>query len=129
MKAELLKNTISDIAFFVEIAVTVVECKDLIKNCKNEYKAIAEILFYGFLKLISFGFTKLVSFILRKVAFFLKFIIEKILFWLFDKYLGVESAITNKVKSCYLYYVNEKGMNFFDYIVALFRGVGKAVTC
>ena len=128
-KIKKLKNTISDIAFFVEIAVTVVECKDLIKNCKNEYKAIAEILFYGFLKLISFGFTKLVSFILRKVAFFLKFIIEKILFWLFDKYLGVESAITNKVKSCYLYYVNEKGMNFFDYIVALFRGVGKAVTC
>ena len=65
-------KSLSFIKYFVEIVVTVVECKELIKNPKNEYKQIAEILFYGFLKLISFAFTKLVSLILAKVIFLLK---------------------------------------------------------
>ena len=114
---------------FIDIAMVVIECSDLMKQHKSEFKQIAEILFYGFVKLISYFATKIISFVVSKFSILLKYIAEKILEWVFDKYFGSESAFTNKLKNYYLGFVNSTRMNFFDYIVALFKGFGKAITC
>ena len=40
-----------------------------------------------------------------------------------------QDSLCSEKGAAYLGFVNSTRMNFFDYIVALFKGFGKAITC
>ena len=124
-----MKKSANTVAKIIEIIMLAVDLGSIVKKHSNQYKMVAELLFYGLVELICWAAPKIITFIVTKifaVLFAVKSLIEKIFGYVFSKLK--ESSFAERVKSNYMNNVKESGMSFGDYFVALFQGMVGAMT-
>ena len=121
-KIKKLSKTASSIAAFMDVVLVVADCAEILRSNRNVLVKIADILFYGVIRLLGYLGGKLISWIVSKIFIALcwgKFIIEWMLNKLFDWVLG--GKWVEKLKNKFLQFVDSYGMNLGGYIAALFK--------
>ena len=122
-KIKSFKNNISSIATFLGILMAVVNVGSILARNKYFSLAVAEILFYGLVRLVSYGLEKLVEFIVKYVLqgrIVLKYIVRAVLNKVID--FALSRKWVERLKNNYLSYVNVKRISFTNYLYALFYG-------
>ena len=127
-KIKNLRNSFSAIATFLEIVMTVITVGSILNQNKSTARAVAEILYYGFIRLIAFAASKLVSFIVSNILqarLLLKYVLNYIFDWIIDR--AFSGKWVEKLKKSYLSYVTSYSISFANYFKALFRGAKKLI--
>lgn len=121
-----VRNNASSVSAFMNVLLTVADCASILRNNRSVLVKIADLLFYGVIRLLGYLGGKLISWIISKVCaalFWARFIIEQLLKILWDWLLN--SKWVDKLRNKFLQYVDSYSMTFGGYVVALFK-VAKA---
>lgn len=119
-----LQNNLSSVAFFLGIVLEIVQLSSIISKSPTKLKAVAEVFFYGFIKIINFSVSKFAAWLITTICKPLKLaqkIIESVISSLVDMFFS--SKYGNKIKQVYLGFIDPKSVSFNNYIYALFKGV------
>ena len=127
-KIKNLRNNFSAIATFLEILLTVINAASILSKNRSQSMAVAELLYYGLIKLIAYAGEKLVTFIITNVLqarvvlrHILNFAFSKLFDWAFS------GKWVEKLKNSYLIFVNPYSISFPNYFTALFKGAKKLI--
>ena len=122
-KIKNLRNNFSAIATFLGILLTVANATSILCKSKTISLAVAELLYYGIIKLIAYAGEKLITFIITNVCqarlvlkHILNFVFNKIIDWAFS------GRWVERLKNSYLRFVNPYSNSFVNYLVALYKG-------
>ena len=118
-----VRNNASSISKFMNIVLTVADCASILRSNRSVLVKIADLLFYGVIRLLGYLGSQLISWIISKVCtalFWARFIIEQLLNILWDWVLN--SKWVDKLRNNFLQYVDSYSMTFGGYVVALFKG-------
>ena len=127
-KIKNLRNSFSSIATFLEILLTVINAASILSKNRNQSLAVAELLYYGLIKLIAYAGEKLITFIVTNILqarivlkHILNFAFSKLIDWAFS------GKWVEKLKSSYLTFVSPKSISLPNYFKALFKGARKLI--
>ncbi len=111
-----MRNSFSAIATFLGILLTVVNAASILSKNKYQSIAVAEILYYGLIKLIAFAGEKLITFIVTNVLQ-ARVVLKHILNFAFNKLIdwALSGKWVEKLKSSYLSFVNPYSISFQNY--------------
>lgn len=120
------KNKGSDIAKFINVILDIIDLSSAIKKSGSYVRAVSEIVFYGFIKLLTYAIPKLVTWLITticKVLKLIKSVIEDIVSYILEDLL-VKRGYQNIVRNYYLNYVGKQSkLSFKVFIYGLFYGV------
>ena len=122
------RNNSGNIAKFINIVLDIIELCSNIKWNTSYFRGIAEIVFFGFIKLLTYAIPKLVTWLITTICKALKIvksIMEDIISYILE-YLLESKGYKNIVKKHYLIYLNKcSKFSFKVFVYGFFYGVKK----
>lgn len=118
-----MKNSFSSISSCLGLILDVVAVASILTKNKNVTLAVAEIMFYGLIKVLSYSGSKLVELIVTNIAkplVVLKYAVKAILNYAVERFLS--SKYIEIIKAGYMKNINVKKFTFGNCLAALFKG-------
>lgn len=126
-----MSNNISSIQTFFEILTTVVDVGTILSKKQSVAKSVAEILFYGVVKIIAFLGEKLIEFIVTNIIqarLIVKYAVKAVLNYIVDKLIDYNNKWVQNLKVLYLDCITSCSISIKNYFLTVFTAAKKKFT-
>ena len=127
-KINKINNSISSIQTFFEILIVVVEVGTILSKKQSTARSVAEILFYGIIKVIAFAGEKLIEFIVTNIIqarLIVKYAVKAVLSYIVNKVIDYNNSWVQDLKKSYLSCITKCSISVKNYFLTVFTAAKK----